>query len=225
MNWAIAFLARTSSDTYNEVSKIFMLPHISTVYQKTSEIIMTKNDKAYCLHMNTTQSISDRAHRENWTSHQRIGAIAQDSTNINSGIQHDYVSNTLKGGDKSHCIATLSWMFNAMAQKVKDGQSSDDDEREHSPTLAVQQNSILGNLLLAEEHLVLKFSSIYPRVKCLEIVTSVNVANVTSSIITAIVISLQDLLPMVGLEIGMVTSNAAGYNWVTFQDTLSTRTF
>jgi hypothetical protein len=77
MNWAIAFLARTSSGTYNEVAKIFMLPHIRTVYQKTAEIITTKNDKAYCLHMNTIQSISDRAHRENWTSHQRIGAIAQ----------------------------------------------------------------------------------------------------------------------------------------------------
>ena len=72
--------------------------------------------------------------------------------------KHDYVSNTLKGGDESHCIATLSRMFNAMAQKVKDAQSSDDDERENSPTLAVQQNSILDNHLMAEEHLVFKFS-------------------------------------------------------------------
>ena len=31
MNWSIAFLARTSSGTYNEVAKIFMLPHISTL--------------------------------------------------------------------------------------------------------------------------------------------------------------------------------------------------
>jgi len=30
---------------------------------------------------------------------------------------------------------------------------------------------------------------------------------------------------MVGLEIGMVTSNAAGCNWVSFRDTLSTHTF
>jgi hypothetical protein len=87
MNWAIAFLARTSSGMNNEVAKIFMLPHISTVYQKTAEIITTKNDKAYCLHMYPIQSTSDRAHRENWTSHQRIGTIAQDSANIN-----DYVS-------------------------------------------------------------------------------------------------------------------------------------
>ena len=128
MNWAIAFLASISSGTYNKVAKFFMLLHISTVYQKMAELIMTKNDKAYCLHMNTIQSISDPAHCENWTSHQRIGAIAQDSANINSGIEHDYVSNTLKGGDESHCIATLSRMFNAMAQKVKGAQSSDDDE-------------------------------------------------------------------------------------------------
>jgi hypothetical protein len=39
-------------------------------------------------------SISDRAHHENWTSHQHIGAIAQDSININSKIEHNYVSNT-----------------------------------------------------------------------------------------------------------------------------------
>jgi hypothetical protein len=120
------------------------------------------------------------------------------------------VSNTLKGGDKSHCIVTLSRMFNAMAQKVKDAQSSDDDEQENSPTSAVQQNSILDNLLLAEEHLVFKFSSIDPGVKCSEIVASANVAKVTSSIITAIMISLRDLLPMVGLEIRMATSDAAG---------------
>ena len=125
------------------------------------------------------------------------------------------MSNTLKCGDESHCIATLLRMFIAMAQKVKDTQSSDDDERENSPTVAVQQNSILDYLLLAEEHLVFKFSSIDQGVKCSEIVASVYVAKVTSSIITAIMISLRDLLPMVGLEIGMATSDAAGCNWVT----------
>jgi hypothetical protein len=78
--------------------------------------------------MNTIQSVSERARCENWMSHQCIGAIAQDSTNINSGIEHDYVSNTLKNGNEMHCIATLLWIFNAMAQKVKDTQSCDDDE-------------------------------------------------------------------------------------------------
>ncbi len=76
MNWAIAFLACTFSGTYNKVANFFILPHISTVYQKTAELITTKNDKAYRLHMNTIQIISDCAHLENWTSHQRIGAIA-----------------------------------------------------------------------------------------------------------------------------------------------------
>jgi hypothetical protein len=42
-------------------------------------------------------------------------------------------------------------MFNRMAQKMKDAQSSDDDEQENSPTSVIQQNSILDNLLLAEE--------------------------------------------------------------------------
>ncbi len=75
---------------------------------------------------------------------------------------------------------------------MKGTQSSDDDERENSPTLAVQQKSIMDNLLLAEEHLVFKFSSIDSGVKCSEIVASVNAAKGTSSIITAIMISLRD---------------------------------
>ena len=70
-----------------------------------------------------------------------------------------------------------------------------------------------------------KFSSIDPGVKCSEIVASVNLGKVTSLIITAIMISLWDLLPMVGLEIGMAMSDAAGCNWVSFWDTLLTHTF
>ncbi len=108
--------------------------------------------------MNTICSISDHACRENWTSHQRIGAIAQDSANINSGIKHNYVTNTLKGGDESHSITTLLRMFQALAQKVKDAECNE--------IKAVQQNSILDNLPLAQEHLVFKFSSIDPQIKC-----------------------------------------------------------
>jgi hypothetical protein len=50
MNWvrATAFPARTSVSTYDKVAKIMimMLPHISTIYQKTAELITTKNDKS-----------------------------------------------------------------------------------------------------------------------------------------------------------------------------------
>ena len=51
---------------------------------------------------------------------------------------------------ESHSIATLSWMFFALAQKVKDAECNEDD--------GVHQNSILDNLPLAQEHLVFKFS-------------------------------------------------------------------
>ena len=63
--------------------------------------------------MNSICSISDRAHHENWTSHQWIGVIGQDFANINFGIEHDSVSNTLNRGDESHSVATLSRMFSA----------------------------------------------------------------------------------------------------------------
>ena len=55
---------------------------------------------------------------------------------------------------------------------------------------------------------------------------SVNVMNkVTSGIISSVMIALRDLLPMVGLQIGMAASDAAGCNWVLYRDTLSTHTF
>ncbi len=125
MNWAIAFLSCTSASTYNKVAKIMMLLNISTVYQKMAEMITTKNDKVYCMQMNIIHSISDCACREHWSSHQRIGVIAQDSANINSGKEHDYVMNTLKGGDKLHSIATLLRIFQALAQKVKDAECNE----------------------------------------------------------------------------------------------------
>jgi hypothetical protein len=75
INWVMAFLACTSACTYNKVAKIMMLPHTRTVYQKTAELITTKNSKAYCMHMNTICSISDCARCENWSSHTQIGVI------------------------------------------------------------------------------------------------------------------------------------------------------
>jgi hypothetical protein len=180
--------------------------------------------------MNTIQSIGKRTRQEGWTSHQRIGAIAQDFANINSGIEHDYVSNTLKGGNESHSVATLSGMSHALAQKVKDAWCDEEIEPaasadNFSGVTVVRQNSILDNLPLAEEHLVFKFSSIDPGVKCSEIVVTVNVKKVTSGIITLVMIALRDLLPMVGLVVGMAMSDAAGCNWASYCDTLSMHTF
>ncbi len=54
--------------------------------------------------------------------------IAQGSANINSEIKHDFVTNTLKGGDKLHSIATLSRMFQALAQKVKDAECDENKQ-------------------------------------------------------------------------------------------------
>jgi hypothetical protein len=136
--------------------------------------------------MNTNQSISDRAHQEGWTSHQRVGAIAQDLANINLGVEHNHVTNALKRGDKSH-VTTLSQMFQALAQKVKDAAVAEINVNEANDS---NQHSILKNLQLAEEHLVFKFSSIDSRVKCSEIVASVNVTKIMSRVITSVIIAL-----------------------------------
>ena len=221
MNWAIAFLARTSARVYAEVAKVMMLPHISHIYRETAKLVSTQRDKAFGLHMNTIRSIHQRSCRENWTLHQRIGVVAQDSANINATIEHDYVSNLIKGGDQTHCLATLSQMFQTMAQKVRDTESGGRDTG--SPAVAYEQSSILENLSLANEHLIFKWVSIDPDIKCLEIVASINVAKVTPAVITSIMISLWDTLPMFGLELSMATSDAADCNWLSF-GTLSTHT-
>jgi hypothetical protein len=72
--------------------------------------------------MNTIHGIGDQACQEDWTSDQQIGVIAQDSANINAGIEHDYVTNTLKGGNEFHSIPTFLQMFHVLAQKLMDGQ-------------------------------------------------------------------------------------------------------
>jgi hypothetical protein len=72
---------------------------------------------------------------------------------------------------------------------------------------------------------VFKFSSIDLGVKCSEILATMNVKKVTSGIITSVMIALRDLLPMVGLVIGMATSDAAGCNWASYRDILSMHTF
>ena len=90
MKWVMAFLACTSSSTYTKVAKIMNLTHIriGMVYQKMDNLIITENDKTYCLHIKTIRRFGDHAHREHWTSQQWIGAIAQDSANIKYGIKH-----------------------------------------------------------------------------------------------------------------------------------------
>jgi hypothetical protein len=152
---------------------------------------------------------------------ERIVVVAQDSANINATIEHDYVSNLIKGGDQTHCLATLSQMFQTMAQKVRDTESGGRDTG--SSAVASEQSSILENLSLANEHLIFKWVSIDPDIMCSEIVASINVAKVTPAVITSIMISLQDTLPMFGLELSMATSDAAGCNWLSF-GTLSTHT-
>ncbi len=137
------------------------------------------------------------------------------------------MSNTLKGDDESHSVASLSGMFYALAQKMKDTRCDEEigEPVASGATVVRPQNFILDNLPLAKEHLVLKFSSIDPGVKCSEIVATVKVKKVTSGIITSVLTALRDLLPMIGLVIGMATSNAAGCNWVSYRDTLSMHTF
>jgi hypothetical protein len=205
--------------------KVMMFSHISHIYKKAAELVSTENDNAYGLHMTTVQSLGDCACHEKWSSHQRIGVIAQDSANIKTRIEHDYKLNKLKGGEKTHSIITLTQMFQAFVQEVKDA-TNETKAKDNVTTISAQQQNIfiLENLTLAEEHLVFKYSIMDPNIKCSKVVVSVNMNKVTPAIITSIMTLLRDTLPIFGLEVGMATSNAAGCNWVSCQD-LTTHTF
>ena len=128
LNWSIAFLARTSSSTYKEVAKVMKLPDISYIYKKTAEMVSTLNDKAYSINIETIRTLGRRAEREGWTVHQRRGVLAQDSANISAGIEHDYVTNTLVGGDESHRLGNLTHMFQVLAQQVRDANENIEEE-------------------------------------------------------------------------------------------------
>jgi len=119
LDWAVAFLAKTSVSVYKEVAKVMLLPDIRLVQRRTAKLVSSSVDKALSMMINNLKRMKERADKEDWTENQRKGCVGFDSANVNSGIQHDYVSNTLVGGDESHSLTSLSKMFHSMAEKVK----------------------------------------------------------------------------------------------------------
>ena len=80
----------------------------------------------------------------------------------------------------------------------------------------------MDELRLANEHLVFKWTSMDPDIKCSEVVAAINVNKVTPEIITAVTDLLRDTMPIFGFNCAMAVSDAAGCNWVSFKDTMST---
>ncbi|KAL7527593.1 hypothetical protein ACHAXR_005041, partial [Thalassiosira sp. AJA248-18] len=216
--------AKTSTAVYKEVAKVMLLPDISYVYRKTNELISKSHGKAYSIHMGALQGLKERADKEGWSCHQRIGCLGQDSANVKKDIEHDHVSNKFVGCDESHKLGTLSKMFHSMAQNVKDAAAAEQEVEEEAEaeqggvnSTPETQNSILDELRLAGEHLVFKFTSIDPDIKCSEVVASINVERVTPEIITTVQDLLEDMLPIYGLYVGFGASDAAGCNWVAYK--------
>lgn len=87
------------------------------------------------------------------------------------------------------------------------------------------QNSIMDELLLANEHIVFKWTSLDPGIKCSEVVASINVNKVTPEVITTITNLLRETMPVYGLECCIGTSDAAGCNWVAMRDMMSTHSY
>ena len=89
------------------------LPSISYVYQKTTEMISTFNDKAYVINVDTIREMGERVDREGLIAAQRTGMLVQDSVNISLGVEFDYVRQV--GGDETHRIGSLTLLFQLMA--------------------------------------------------------------------------------------------------------------
>ena len=132
LDWAVAFLAKTSASVYKEVAKVMLLPDIRHVQRRTAKLVSRSSEKAMSMCIANMRTIRDRADKEGWSEHARTGCIGFDSANINPGMEHDYVSNTLSGGDESHRLSSLSQMFHVMAEKVKkaNGEVPDEDDNE-----------------------------------------------------------------------------------------------
>jgi len=112
MPWAIAFLASTSATVYERVAKVMMLPNIRYVQKKSAELIPCSCDKGCSMHLSTIKSMQEQYGPD-------IGVISLDSANAKAGYQHDHISNTFKGGCKSHKLAHLTQMFHGVAESVK----------------------------------------------------------------------------------------------------------
>ena len=137
-------------NVYNEVARIMQLPDISHIYHRPAAMVSLHSNKAWCLHMNTIQSLRKRSLDEKWTPHQMIGELAQDSANVRSTLKHDYATNMIKGGNESHHLETCTHLVKFFAQKLKDAQHNDATLQENSASAATeesQQSSIMDKSL------------------------------------------------------------------------------
>ena len=48
LSWSMELLARTSVNTFQEVSKVMRLPHISNVYKKSGSFLVPINGHSHC---------------------------------------------------------------------------------------------------------------------------------------------------------------------------------
>ena len=74
LNWAIAFLAKTSSSIYKEVAKIMVLPDISYVYRNSTKLISHASITGYSLHITTIKNI-----RNGWKMRDEANIINEDA--------------------------------------------------------------------------------------------------------------------------------------------------
>ena len=86
--------------------------------------------------------MGERAKREKWTSHQKTGVLVQDSHSLSVGIEHDYVTNTLVGGDESHRLAGLLHMFQLLAKKVRDANEEVSEDTTDADDINGQGNKV-----------------------------------------------------------------------------------
>ena len=105
-------------------------------------------------------------------------------------------------------------MFDVLANKVNS--TAGDLEADPEGIAQGGSNSIFDELKLAQEHLVFKWMSSDPEIKCSEIVTSINVEAVTAQLVAFVLDCLRDTLPIYSIFVSFATADAAFSTWKAF---------
>mmetsp|Transcript_453 Transcript_453/g.1017 ORF Transcript_453/g.1017 Transcript_453/m.1017 type:complete len:114 (-) Transcript_453:211-552(-) len=79
LDWAIAFLARTSTSVHKEVAKVMMLPDIHYVQRKIAELVFRNGEKALSMCIATMRLMREWAKKEGWSEHAMTVSIRLDS--------------------------------------------------------------------------------------------------------------------------------------------------
>ena len=239
LDLAIAILASTSHSVYDRLQKVFKLPDRSYVCRLSAKKVTTKGTKLRNIHTNTLSTMNEffKGKKMNRKHPARIGKISMDAVNINSTLEHDKKSNLICGMDQTLSLTTVKQQFSSLVRgsKSNEAESSEADAEATTGTGDSEASSgetnddfgygeassIIDNLLLADQNLCLRWTSLDPDVKMSEIIATIDVSKTTPEVVAALAIEAMDIAASTyGIYTSSMFADDAGEN-AKFADTFS----